>query len=379
MNIILYFQIGSAGLALLLAVGQALRPNKDRGRVIFAALLICLAVWCTYGAFFYYGELLNNYPSFYLLHMPFTYGIGPLAYLYFSFLIGGNLDVNSKSLLHLIPSVLVLFWLPPIFLSSPEYKICLNAGVENILTPGDACASGASPLYLLYERLTLWWIVGNKISVLLYMLGLSRVVVPLLRHETNGIPRIRILTILLAGYSFFICVLSLIGSFFKSPELVRFSIALVASWIVLVYFAGQRFPEYLADAHLKEAPINNSVQGLIKAEIERTVNDLKELMEEERVFLGEDLKLNNLALMLDIRPWQLSEILNTRFKKNFNQYINSYRIKEARKILTDEPDKNILGVAFDVGFNNKNTFNRVFRDDTGMTPSEFRKQARKIL
>ena len=364
--------IGGAGLALLLAVGQTLRPGRDRGRLIFTGLLICLAVWCLYAALLYSG-LLNKYPVLTLTHLPFTYCVGPFCYLYFSYLIGGYGGVNRKSLFHIIPAVLVLLWMSPVYLSSAEYKHCLYENVVAGLIHRP-CQSTHSPLIDLYERLTLWWIVGNKIAILIYMIGLFKTIIPLRRHETEGIPRIRILTLSLAIYTFSIVIIALIGSFFPQPFLVRLSIMMVAFWIFLVYFAGQRFPEYLADAHLRETHTDGLVQGLTGAEVERTANDLKELMQEERVFLGEDLKLNNLALMLDIRPWQLSEILNTRFKKNFNQYINEYRINEACKILRAEPDKNILEVAFEVGFSNKNTFNRAFREDTGMTPSEFRKQ-----
>lgn len=66
--------------------------------------------------------------------------------------------------------------------------------------------------------------------------------------------------------------------------------------------------------------------------------------------------------------------MNERLNTNFRNYINSYRIEEAKKILINESDKNILTICYDVGFNSKSTFNTCFKKYTGKTPSEFRQE-----
>jgi AraC-like DNA-binding protein len=67
-------------------------------------------------------------------------------------------------------------------------------------------------------------------------------------------------------------------------------------------------------------------------------------------------------------------LINTAFQSNFFDFINTYRIEAAKKILED-PDKadwKILAIAYETGYNNKATFNRVFKKYTGYTPSAYR-------
>jgi ligand-binding sensor domain-containing protein/AraC-like DNA-binding protein len=103
------------------------------------------------------------------------------------------------------------------------------------------------------------------------------------------------------------------------------------------------------------------------------------LMEVEKVYRDEKLTLLSLAEKLSILRYQLSLILNDHLKSNFNDYINSYRIEEAKEILesTEAEDKTITAIAIDVGFNSQTTFFKVFKKYTGMTPSQYKKEARE--
>src|SRR5690606_4741131 len=74
-------------------------------------------------------------------------------------------------------------------------------------------------------------------------------------------------------------------------------------------------------------------------------------------------------------PRALSNIINRQFECNFFEFINSYRIEEAKRLLAapEYASKNMLEVMYDVGFNSKATFNTLFKKKVGMTPSEYRK------
>lgn len=100
---------------------------------------------------------------------------------------------------------------------------------------------------------------------------------------------------------------------------------------------------------------------------------LEALMKEEKLFLDENLSLDSLAQNLLINRHQLSRILNENFGKSFRDYVNAFRIGEAKERLCHSGDTTIMRVAFDVGFNNKATFNAQFSRLTGMTPLEYRR------
>lgn len=104
--------------------------------------------------------------------------------------------------------------------------------------------------------------------------------------------------------------------------------------------------------------------------------DLLVLMQTEKPFLDCELSLIKLAAQLDTSPHILSYTINTGFNENFYQFINRYRIEEAKKLLIDPNMShfNLIGIGFEVGFNSKTVFNTTFKKTTTKTPSEFKKQ-----
>jgi len=100
---------------------------------------------------------------------------------------------------------------------------------------------------------------------------------------------------------------------------------------------------------------------------------LLDLMEAEKPHLEPELSLADLARKLKIAPTLLSLVINTAFEKNFNDFINEYRVEAFKNCIGSENLKHLtlLGVALECGFNSKATFNRAFRKHTGQSPSEY--------
>jgi putative ABC transport system permease protein len=75
-------------------------------------------------------------------------------------------------------------------------------------------------------------------------------------------------------------------------------------------------------------------------------------------------------------PNLLSYILNSQLKMNFHDFVNQYRVEEAKNKLNDPryAHLSLLGIGLESGFNSKTTFNRVFKQATGMTPTEYQKK-----
>jgi AraC-like DNA-binding protein len=103
---------------------------------------------------------------------------------------------------------------------------------------------------------------------------------------------------------------------------------------------------------------------------------LDNLMINDKIFLDNEISLATVAEKLNISIHDTSYLINEVTGDNFYNFINKYRVEEAKKLLTsDKSDKlNMLGIAFESGFNSKTTFNTAFKKQVGISPSEYAKQ-----
>ncbi|HZY38442.1 MAG TPA: ABC transporter permease, partial [Mucilaginibacter sp.] len=106
---------------------------------------------------------------------------------------------------------------------------------------------------------------------------------------------------------------------------------------------------------------------------------LKNAVETNLFYLDSELSIPSLAEALDMHPYELSRIINAALRKNFNDFINEYRIREVTRKMKDPVyDRlTLLGIAFDCGFNSKTTFNRTFKQMTGKSPVEYKNDLKK--
>lgn len=107
---------------------------------------------------------------------------------------------------------------------------------------------------------------------------------------------------------------------------------------------------------------------------EKLLFELNNLMEHNKPYLDKDLTIEKLATSLDVNSKYLSQVINEEFNENFSNYVNEFRIKEARRLLiAEEYSKySIEAIADFVGFNSKPSFNAAFKKITGITPSLFK-------
>jgi len=103
--------------------------------------------------------------------------------------------------------------------------------------------------------------------------------------------------------------------------------------------------------------------------------ELKQVMLSSKPYMNPKLTIHDLAQSVQIPPHQLSKIIYFEFKCNFFEFINSYRIQEFKDKAFSREFRNltILAIALECGFNSKSSFNRIFKESTGITPGEFLK------
>lgn len=121
--------------------------------------------------------------------------------------------------------------------------------------------------------------------------------------------------------------------------------------------------------------------GLPKTLEVKLSQQLELLMRDQQLYKQNDLKLETLAEKLNTSKHFISQVINEVYKVNFFEYVNLKRIEEAKQLLRSKTKKdlNVIEVAYEVGFNNKGTFNSVFKRITGLTPTEFRRQSQQLL
>lgn len=116
--------------------------------------------------------------------------------------------------------------------------------------------------------------------------------------------------------------------------------------------------------------------SLADVDLKQILTNIDTLMNQEKIYLIENLRLPDLAKAMNLNRTQLSELLNSHFRMTFPQFISKYRIEEAKRLLKTEKGKNILDVAFATGFGSKAAFSSEFKRLTGKTAKEFREQIR---
>ncbi|MBD2701914.1 helix-turn-helix domain-containing protein [Spirosoma sp. BT702] len=119
--------------------------------------------------------------------------------------------------------------------------------------------------------------------------------------------------------------------------------------------------------------------GLSSHLANRFARQLQEIMITEKLYHDNELRLDTVAERINISRHHLSQVLNEQLGMNFFEYVNSLRVEEARELLRQFPRQqlNIIEVAYQVGFNNKVSFNKAFKNVTGLTPSEFRRSVQE--
>lgn len=107
---------------------------------------------------------------------------------------------------------------------------------------------------------------------------------------------------------------------------------------------------------------------------QHVIANLERLMQEQRYYINPDITLDKLADQVNMPPRKLSMTIKAHYRQSFYEFINTYRIAEAKRLLAEpaESRKSITDIYLEVGFNSKSVFNSFFKTTEGVTPSEYR-------
>ena len=175
--------------------------------------------------------------------------------------------------------------------------------------------------------------------------------------------------------TYFLSTLNMID---RTAELYLVFLSLFINFVfaTLIFYKALLHPEIFSGILKTESAQKYEQSKLSDEEKKEYLNRLENYFTREKPFLNPSLTISNVASDLQISSKYISQIINETLHKNFYDYINSYRIKEAKKLLSGNRDqgKTVLEILYDSGFNSKSAFNTAFKKHTGTTPTSYRKQ-----
>ncbi len=147
-------------------------------------------------------------------------------------------------------------------------------------------------------------------------------------------------------------------------------VVFTCSIILITIFFAFKYPKILAGN-----PIIKQVEEADILEVEQHRKTLTALIEEQKIYLNTELNEKKLAEAIGIPTHSLSKMLNEYMGQSFSEYINHYRVEEAKRLLLDEDkdDLTAFAVAIDSGFRSESVFYVNFKKNTGFTPMQFKK------
>ena len=302
---------------------------------------------------------------------------GPLLYFYVKWNISVKPRFKKEHLLHFLPFLLYNLTLLPFYLKGASEKLAYHHNESMIpestlvLTVFLVCKTLTLPVYLTWAFVLLR---DHRKNVESYFSDIESVDLRWLMFMVQSL-FVLSLVVLLAT------IVKLLTGFTFETEPYIFSAATL--WIfALGYYGLKQTPVFINTLKGMEATTSDQRKTryeknkLKPSDGERYQQQLLEYMEVEKPFLKNKITLQEIASALDIPNHHLSQVLNDKIKQNFFDFINGYRIEALKEKLKDPKSKHltILGIANECGFNSKASFNRIFKKNTGLTPSEYLKR-----
>ena len=350
-SIITALQLLMLGLVLLSKISIKKQSNRILSLFMFSNFLLMISF------------LIYLFNIFDLTSIPvFYYLLGPLMYFYVLSMCTKNFQLQPRHLVHGIIFILMVLFVGArlVFFNTESSSrwIYLEVLISQIILHIQiACYVIASFLsifkyrieiknhYAAIERINLSWLL-TIIIAFTAMWG-TDLVAFVINLTFGDIGRI--------GYYLIVC-----------------SITINLLFVNYLVYRGLRQPEVFSGM---KAPEKYSGSKITEEESMQKVDQLKDLMQNQKPYLNPDLTIKDLSEQTNIHHKFLSQIINSQLGQNFYDFVNSYRIKEAMEIMVKNTDEKmtILEIIYEVGFNSKSAFNNAFKKNTGKTPSEFKR------
>ena len=350
------------------------KPKAVHDKILIFWLVYLGLYTGVYGLFS--NELFTHFPllsagfiSLILLH-------GPFLYVYISSLVINPNKFKSKNLVHFAPFLLFNLYL---------LVVSFFPGISERISLSHAASEHESPV--LFQLFLILIVLSGPVYFVLSTRLFKKLDIQIFNNfssaENLNLDWLRKLVYIFGSVWTLLMVVAVIHHVFQMFSWVFCTDGISLSlsiFIILIGYYGLKqkelfsFPETESFV-LEQKPEKYAGSGLKESEAQLYLEKLNNFMATEKPYLNPDLNLPQLAKEVDIPPHYLSQVINENLKLNFFDFINRQRVEDVKSKISGSQYQNysILGIAFESGFNSKSAFNRVFKNITGLTPSEYKK------
>ncbi len=337
------------------------RENKTSNRLLAAFLLAKMACIIDILLFVFHDYFYARFPHIFFVLWPFLYLYIPLLFLYTRSIVQPEKGCKFIDLKYCIVFVVAVLYLSVRF-------YFLNADGKRALLSNNDFRQDIWHLFLLfYYPQSFFFLFASLLMLNKYQARIKNFYSSVEKINLSWLKLIFWFFIVLYAISLFDDLVHIAGG--NSNLIIQFLLnCSFLGFAVMLIFKGLSLSvEPVKGEEVKTRPV-----GLDDTLLTTYTNRLQHYMQHEKPYLYPAITLQDLADKLSIPPRNLSYLLNNYIKQNFFDYINSYRIEEAKQILQKKNrPKTVLEVLYSVGFNSKSVFNTAFKKNTGMTPTEF--------
>jgi AraC-like DNA-binding protein len=371
---LIFFVSISQGLFLLSIIYFRKSSNRIATILISAIVAIIITINADYALTT--SHIYRYVPNLHGFSFGIMFLMSPLFYFYTKSILDENFKIDKYFFLHLIP-----YFIKSVHTVFVFYLIDINEKLAMIdsyqfnqwqVTIGSVISLSIqiihSTIYLYFTKK----LIDTKTKI---NLGNSLFLIPFEKRKKWLNTLLYSFLAYLITFIFWVIILVNKGYFMY---LADYSKTMILS--ALVYFIAYKYtldPEMVSPDFLKKY---NNQTAISKQSSDEFIEKIKQLMEQENLYLNPNLDINTLAKTLDIPAYQCSRLINDKFDKGFFDFVNMYRIQEIKRRLTDSSFHHfsILGIALQTGFNSKSSFNAAFKKVTGMTPSDYKKENKVV-
>jgi len=303
-------------------------------------------------------DLTLKYPHLTELDQAVIFIFGPLLYIIYKDIMDASFRLDKKYLLLFLPALTAVFFLLPYYTASAQYKKDIIKGIFDTSQ-------------LITIQLTFFFgIIYCLVFLVIIVRGLSL----LYRKELLADSVSARLIVLIIFISAVTISLLIAGTVYESFLIIKIAISCLSIGLAVMVVANYQIPHLYVQAQETIQEIKGQKNLLKGNSLEGIRNNLKIKMEDDKIFLDDDVTLDSLAESIGLNRHQLSQYLNQHLHMNFNAYLNYHRIHEAEKLLKEDFERSAISVAYAVGFANYMTFLKVFKKITGVTPSKYKEK-----